>query len=352
MLALMFASPASVCYGADGDDPAQNENTGPVFYPGDPEPPRIQFLRMLSSDKDVKPEISGFRKFILGTVDAEIMIDRPYGVEFHDGKVFVCDTGQSYVAIFDIKGKSFGSLGRTSSGKLKKPINITIDADGTRYVTDTGHKRIMVYDAENNYKRSIGDPETMGPTDVAILGDKLYVVDVDNGQVVIMDKRNGDELQRIGNKGSKEGELFFPTNVAVDPDGNVFVVDTGNARVVKFDSRGEFAMQIGQLGDTPGSFTRPKGIALDKKGNIYVVDSAFENVQLFDRDGTLLMYFGSGNDIPGGLSLPAQITIDYDNVEYFKDQVAPGHELEYLLAVTCQYAINKINIYGFLKTDE
>jgi DNA-binding beta-propeller fold protein YncE len=324
----------------------------PVFYPEPPETPRIQFLRTINSDKDVRAKTGRFRKFVLGEDESEEVLGKPYGIALARGKILVCDTARDYVVIFDVKGKAFGHLGESSPGRLKKPINIVVDKDGTRYVTDTVLKRVMVYDAENRYVRAIGDPEKMGPTDVAIHEDTLYVCDIDNAQVVVVDKKSGEELRRFGRKGSGKGEMFLPTNLVVDLDGNAYVSDTGNARVLKFDSHGNLLQQFGELGRAPGQLARPKGIALDREGRLYVVDAGFENVQIFDPDGTLLLFFGVAGNIPGGLNLPAKITIDYDNVDLFADRVSPDHELEYLVAVTSQFGLNKVNVYGFLKTGE
>jgi DNA-binding beta-propeller fold protein YncE len=265
-------------------------------------------------------------------------------------RIFVCDSKATSVGIFNLKSKEFSRMGNRSPGRLDRPINIAIDSDGSRYVADTGHKRVMVYDRDDNYLRALGDPASLNPSDVLISGDELYVCDVDNGRVLVLNKRDGTEKRTIGEKGSGEGQLFFPTNLAMDQDGNLFVSDTGNTRIVEFDRRGNFKVQFGQVGDRPGMFTRPKGIALDREGRLYVVDSAFENVQLFDRDHRLLLFFGGPGNIPGGINLPAKVAIDYDHVEFFKDRVARGYKVEYLILIASQYGENKVNVYGFLES--
>jgi hypothetical protein len=50
---------------------------------------------------------------------------------------------------------------------------------------------------------------------------------------------------------------------------------------------------------------------------------------------------------PGNLNLPAQVVIDYDNVNLFRSYAAPDFEIEYLIIVTSQYGLRKVNIYGF-----
>jgi DNA-binding beta-propeller fold protein YncE len=342
-LCLLLCSCAS--QGGPGPEP------GFIFYPAPPVEPRIQFLATFTFDTDVLPPMTSFERFVLGERMSK-EIGKPYGVAIHDGEILVCDTRGGVVEIFDLRNRSLEILGRDPSGQLRKPVNIAVDEDGTRYVADTDLKAVMVYDRENRFVRALGDPEELSPTDVAIAGERLYVVDVDNGQVVVLEKSSGRELRHLGGEGSGEGEMLFPTNIEIDADENVYVVDTGDPRVLKFDSRGKLLRQFGSLGKRLGQFVRPKGVAVDLEGRVYVVDAAFANVQIFDPEGELLLFFGSAGSHAGGLNVPAKVEIDYDNVDLFADHVAPGHEIEYLILVTSQFGVNKVNAFGFLKQSE
>ena len=337
----------SSCAGLGGPAAGEQE-VGYVLFPAPPQEPRIQFLAAYRSDEDVLPPLSGFRRFVLGDREGR-ELGKPYGVAIHDGQILVCDTQARTVVIFDLKAKVIGLLGAGPNGRLKKPVNIVVDDDGTRYVVDVDLQRVMVYDRNDRYLRALGDPEAWSPTDVAISGKRLYVTDRKNVQVVLLEKATGEELKRFSRLGSGQGELFFPTNIVVGSDGSVYVSDTGNFRILKFNSRGKLLQQIGSLGRATGQFARPKGVAVDREGRVYVVDAAFQNVQIFDPEGKLLLFFGGGGGgEPGRLSLPAQVAIDYDNVELFADRAFAGYEIEYLIAVTSQFGPNKVSVFGFL----
>jgi sugar lactone lactonase YvrE len=328
--------------------PGTREPEDFVFFPPAPEIPRIQYLTSYGTEWDVKGKIAGLEKFLYGEREPARLL-KPYGVAIHDGKIFVVDTIAAGVAILDIVNKKTESMGVEGPGALRKPINIAVDADGTRYVTDRTLERVVVYDADNQYIRSFGDPKVWAPTDVAIAGDLLYVADREAGQIFVLDKHSGEELRRLGTEGIGKAEFIFPTNLAVGEDGNIYVSDTLNYRIQKIDAEGGPLRQFGEAGDGLGQFARPKGIAVDRENRLYAVDAAFMNVQIFDSEGRLLLVLGSSGVEPGDMYLPAKVHIDYDNVGLFAEHVAPGHELEYLILVTNQYGPNKVSVYGFLK---
>jgi DNA-binding beta-propeller fold protein YncE len=319
-----------------------------VFYPPPPATPRIQFLGSYSSEHDLPRGWSPFTRFILGQ-PTSLALTKPYGVALHQDRLFVCDLRLPGVMVFDLRRGTLTFFGEQRDGRLQKPINIVIDEDGRRYVTDTLHRRVMIYDADGRYVSAFGDPEDWKPSGIALFEDRLYVSDVENGRVLVLDRESGEELQQIGRPGSGEGELVFPTNVALDSQGNLYVSDTGNARVAEFDAEGGFVRHIGSLGRGLGQLVRPKGVALDREGRIYIVDAAFQNLQIFDPEGKLLLPFGEAGNAPGGLNLPAQVAIDYEHVDLFADRVAPGYGLEYLIVVSSQFGLNKVNVYGLLK---
>ena len=320
----------------------------PLFYPAAPETPRLQLLTQFSAERDVAPAQGGFEAFVLGErADRELV--KPYGVALHDGRLIASDTVANDLWILDLTARSIRRMGEGVGSPVKKPINVAVDARGHRYVTDAKAKAVLVFDAHDRFLRALGAGQTWTPSGLALHGERVYVTDVKGGRVLALDRRTGEVQQVIGHKGSGEGALYHPTNVAVDTAGNVYVADTGNFRVMKFSPAGEFMQQFGKIGRNLGQFSRPKGLAVDREGRVYVSDSAFDNVQIFDAEGRVLLFFGASGNTPGAINLPAAVTIDYDNVAHFQDRVAPGYAIEYLVLVVSQYGPNKINVFGFLR---
>lgn len=319
----------------------------PIFYPPPPGLPRIQYLTSFTGSKDIE-EQSSFNRFVVGEL-ADVKMDKPYGVAIHDGKMYVCDTN-STVVVFDLKEKKFGGIkGAEGEGALRQPINVTIDAKGTKYIADTGRAQIVVFDAGDAYVRAYGAPESWRPVDAAPFQDRLYVVDGGNWHVKVFDLASGEIVRTIGDKGDPSERLDRPTNIAIDQEGNLYVTDMGRFQVLKFDRDGRLQKAFGDLGDSPGFFARPKGIALDRAGRLFAVDAAFNNVQVFDKSGRMLMFFGGGGDRVGSFLLPAKVAIDYDNVKYFEPFAAPGFQVEYLILVTSQFGGQRLSVLAFGK---
>ncbi len=331
--------------------PKPDESTA-LFYPSPPELPRLQYLTRFSTPSDVETESMGFRDFVVGKDTlGDHVVRKPYGVALHDGKIYVTDTrGQGY-GIFDLKQKRVDLVQGSAGGAMKKPINITIEADGTKYVTDTDRNQILVFDADDRFMRAYGTPDQFKPIDVLVVGDRLYVSDLYHHQIQVLDKASGKILFSFGKAGSGDEEFFQPTSLALGPDQTLYISDTGNFRIQKYSLDGKFIRSYGSIGDAVGHFARPKGIAVDREGRIYIVDAAFENIQILNNDGTPLMFFGRPGDKRGNINLPTEIAFDYDNLEYFQRYAAPGFKLEYVVLVASQFGINKVVVFGFGKME-
>ncbi len=316
-----------------------------VYFPPPPALPRIQYLTAFNGLKDIE-EQSGFNRFVVGE-KLNLQLDKPYGVAIFDGRIYVCDTNTT-VIVLDLKKKQFSSMaGAVGPGRLTQPENISIEADGTKYVADPVRGQIVVFDRADAYVRAIGEPGAWKPVDAVPFGDRLYVADNANGLVKVFDKVTGELLKTIGDQGDPAERLDRPTNLSFDRDGDLYVTDVGRFQVVKFDRDGHFKSTIGKLGDNMGHFARPKGTAIDREGRLYAVDAAFNNVQIFNREGRLLMFFGASGDTPGGILLPAKVTLDENNIDYFRSYAAPGFEIEYLVLVTSQFGPRKVSVFGF-----
>lgn len=317
-----------------------------IFYPAQPAPPKIQYLTSFSGPRDLEDD-SSFGQFILGdeAFDKQNVV-KPYGVSIKDGVIYLVDIRSSGYATFDLKQKKFNMVHGSRDGKMPKPINIFVD-DENIFVADIKRQLVIVFDKNNEFVKVIGDGKSFKPSDVLVVDNKLFVTDLMNHQIHVYDKNTDKKLYSIGKRGSGDGELFQPTSIALSPDNHLYVSETGNFRIQEFTLDGKFVRTKGQVGVGLGEFARPKGINIDREGNIYVVDAAFSNVQIMNKATQLLMFFGEAGGQPENINLPVDVLIDYDHVSYFQKYAKPGFKIEYLILITSQFGISKLNVYGF-----
>ncbi len=322
-----------------------------TVFPPAPDEPRVQFLSSFASDVELGRG-ANFADFVTGKPTGPGPLVKPYGLAVHKGMLYVCDTMASAVQVFDLNRKRGKYFAPRAEGRLVTPINITIDGDGTRYIADTGRDQVLIFGNDNTYKGAIGKKDEMKPCDVAVTQDRLYVADLKNHCVQVLSKSDHSVLFTIPRdaKAAAQGKLFSPTNLAIDPRGNLLVSDTGAFTVLVYDLEGKFLRTIGSQGVAPGLFARPKGVAVDHEGRAYIADAASQVIQLFDAEGKLLMFFGKpGSSNKGELYLPAAVKVDYDSVGLYQAQAVPGYQFEYLILVTSQFGDNKVNVFGFLR---
>ena len=320
-----------------------------VYYPPPPSLPRVQFLVSYAGAKDIEQKKSAFETFVTGEKESQRRLDKPYGIAIYDGKIYVCDTNHT-VMVFDLQKKTFEPLrGAKGQGKLIQPLNISIDSEGNKYVTDAMRQQVVIFDKNDFYVKALGRPGNWRPVDAVYYKGLVYVADVKNGEIRVYNKETGELVKTFGQTGKVENMLYLPVNLTFDRKGHLYVVDDGRFQVVEFDRDGHFLNTLGSLGTNLGHFARPRGIAIDKDDNVYVVDASFYNVQMFNSKGQLLMFFGEGGTNPGKLILPAGISIDYNNMKYFKEYVAPDFDPQYLVAVVSQFGPRPVSIFAFGK---
>jgi sugar lactone lactonase YvrE len=201
---------------------------------------------------------------------------------------------------------------------LGESMGVATNSKGHIFVyTRSANTRLFEFDQNGTYVREIGegnygfefahsvrvDPE-----------DNIWVVDEGTnmvikfnpaGRIVMVIGHHPDAvagmLSTVGvaKAPAEKYILGRPTDVAWDPQGNIFVSDGyTNHRVVKYDKNGRFIRQVGSEnpGSEPSQFNTPHGIAVDGKGNVYVADRANHRIQVLDNNLVLRSIYDNIGD--------------------------------------------------------
>jgi DNA-binding beta-propeller fold protein YncE len=218
------------------------------------------------------------------------------------------------------------ALGRelktASLGKyiLSKCTGFDVDGSGNMYLASFGSRIALKISQTGKPVLSFGryNVEHGRLYDIAAGTDgSVYISDFTKDQVYKY-RDDGRFVGSIGGPGSREGQFYGPTALALDRSGDLYVIDSGNKRVQKFSGEGDFLLSFGGEGEGEDEFSHPSGVAVDPSGRIYVADHGRKTIQVYDRSGNFLGKLG-GYDLkdPYGLSIAGQnrlVVADGDRV--------------------------------------
>ncbi len=182
-----------------------------------------------------------------GVVD-EGMVD-PVGlaIDTENRFLYVVDTQQDQVLVYDADSykllRRIGTGGKnhflTDPGDFGAPSNVALDKDGNVYVTDTMNNRVEIFDADGNFislfgKHGDGPGYFARPKGIAVDCDgHIWVVDQMEDRVQVFN-REGQLLTYFGEHGNYPGEFASAAGIAIDKQNRVFVTDEYPGRVQMF----------------------------------------------------------------------------------------------------------------------
>jgi DNA-binding beta-propeller fold protein YncE len=219
--------------------------------------------------------------------------NEPWGVAVGpDGSVYVSDTWNHRVQKFTKDGKPltmWGQYGQPSPDIPESksyfwgPRGIAVDTRGHVFVADTGNKRIVVFDSEGKYITEFG---TAG-LDPGQFDEPVGVAVAEDGTVFVTDTWNQRIQSFIPNQ---DGTMYSPLQqwdvnawfgqsldnkpfIAVSKDNHVFITDPEGYRVIEFTSDGQFVRAWGDFGSGPNEIGLAAGVAVDPAGFVWVTDA-------------------------------------------------------------------------------
>jgi DNA-binding beta-propeller fold protein YncE len=177
------------------------------------------------------------------------VLERPTGaaLDTENRLLYVVDTGKNHVAVFDADSfKLLHTIGTgpkrdvdEDPGVLLKPTMVAVDHDGNVYVADTLNNRIQIFDADGHFVSMFGRqgdaPGTFQrPKGIAIDADgHIWVADSSLDRIQIFDKE-GHLLAYFGEAGTLPGQFGLPTGLFIDKQNRVIVAEQLKGRLQLF----------------------------------------------------------------------------------------------------------------------
>ncbi len=284
-----------------------------------------------------------------------------------DGDVLFTDTSNNRIRKVDTSGKIetiAGNGGTSFSGDgvpatdtaLNQPVSVAFH-NGEVYIADTGNHRIRKVLADGTIRTIAGTENSgyCGDGDLAInacINRPVSVLVNNVGEVFISDLSN-HIVQKIGTNGristfagtpEKSGyvgdgdlatnaKLSSPQGLAINSEGELFIADTDNNVIRKVDKKGIISTVVAELAS-------PFDISIGPNGELFVAENRDNRITRFDNNGLKVTVAGT--------TAPGSSIIDFHLPEHaplvFVSSVSILSDTELIVTDTYNHMIKKVDI--------
>ena len=178
----------------------------------------------------------------VGRLDHDSLL-RPTGLarDPDSGEVFVADSGAHDIKVFDAQDNLVRTIGHrgTENGQFNGPTHLSFSNERL-YVSDTLNSRVQVLTPSGQTVSTIGRRglyvgNLVRPKGVTADRDgHIYIIESYYDHLLIFNEAD-ELLLPIGGTGSEAGKFFLPAGAWTDDGSRLFVADMFNGRVVVLD---------------------------------------------------------------------------------------------------------------------
>ena len=241
----------------------------------------------------------------------------PMAVAYASNLVFIGNATTHNVEVYRLQGTPNGpgvtlnfvcNLGLTApgtTGTIRIPSDIDIDKDsGLVFVVDSGERKVKVFDKAGNTVS-----ELPSSTDGPLLSPTAITVDTTRQEVLVSDygdpngwfKANvparimiysysGTFLAKIdGGASDTNAQFDRPQGLDTDGRGHIFMAESLKGQIFVFDrTTGALVQKLSSFGNQPGQLELPLDLVIDKKtGNLFVTNNMLKRIEVFPAAGGL-----------------------------------------------------------------
>lgn len=289
----------------------------------------------------------------------------PLGILVDGERVFVCDSEQGRMFIFDVKGKVIKTF---DDKTLLTPMYVAKNPkDGNLYITDRRARKMWIYTTSGKLVKEFNPrmpKDELPPKEARIKGVQwnpltldfapdgtMYVLDVYHGHRLLIFGPDGKFKRGVGafgqvNLATEKPKTFqFPNGIEVHGE-EVWIVDSNNRRIQVFDRKGDYLRIIPTSGLPRGiAFLNPmKGepsagekaaqakAVKNKKGDksaeeeasqvlekAVVIDTLSHDATIWNVKGSRLVSFGEKGVLEGQFQYPNAVSVSKDNLVFVTD---------------------------------
>lgn len=226
-------------------------------------------------------------------------------------------------AIDDFRPKGLGRIFRAVAGAERKhqswlmpqPVAVALLNDRV-FVVDTAMGWVVGGKRDGGSAVRLKLPDGFSPVALATAKD---------GDLILVADRQGGSVLAFEPKGDLRGEVVAAGlvqrcgGIAVCTDGDVVMTDATASQVVRVGPDGLEVARSGSVGTGDGEFNTPTAVVEAPDGTIWVLDTFNFRVQQLDPELRFLSRFGEHGDGSGHFALAKGLAVDPDGHIYVSD---------------------------------
>ena len=262
-----------------------------------------------------------FTRIVVGGGGLPIRFEKPVSVGGYGDFLFVLDGAGPSVYKYNLKDKTIETFGQVGQQFKGEPTNIFVESDLSFYIADPAGKRVLYYDKDGFFVRAYMDLVNLSrPIDVFVdkLTGDVYIADGSFSHVVVFNKL-GTPLRAIGSRGNGPGKFRAITAITKGARDSIYIADRIELPVqelgVSLGALGQFRFSLGE-----GEITWPTAIAIDAEQRVYVSDKSDNTIKVYD-DIRLIAILGGGGSAPGRFRLITDMWMSKEQKLYVADSL-------------------------------
>jgi DNA-binding beta-propeller fold protein YncE len=204
--------------------------------------------RIYVSDSKLKRVLVFSAKYeVVDQINTGLSSPSGLAIDNENRLLYVSDVDLDQVLVYDADMlkliRAIGTTGHnhelTTPGDFARPIGIAVDADGNLYVADTMNNRIEIFDADGQFIKTFGKAGDgpgffARPKGIAVDADgHIWVADGLQDRVQVF-SQEGQLLTYLGGHGNLPGQFAALCGITIDKNNRVFTSEQYLARVQQF----------------------------------------------------------------------------------------------------------------------
>lgn len=265
-----------------------------------------------ASSTDGRPKTEGFTHYSSLYGQGADRLHRPTEVDTdRQGNLYVVDSFKHRILVFNADGDYVRTIGSPANvdGALRYPSAVEIDDRGRVYVNTSEPDGIVIFEASGRVFKRFDVPR---PLTMDVQGERLYVA-TDKG--ILIGDLDGNQVGQMLSHGAGKGQIDRPTGLVVDQDGTMYIADSMNYRFQAIGKDGKVKWVLGKgvedkakaPVDKSRDFGLPAGLTLGSDGVLYAIDAFNGEIVAISTDGERKATFGAWGRKDGEFYYPTGI---------------------------------------------